>query len=238
MLPIQGDGDASRQDEPSVGMKDMPIWAQRATGKPRVRGSDDLIQALARARDSEDVIRVIFERLPQSAPVMSSLAAPALQVIEQIHKAANQEDNVQQAAQDWSQRQPAATVRSTRGTSRPFQRARVARGMTGLNGQASRPSSTGETRIAKLARRLQDLVHIAEVNNRRQEAQMGVRMAEDSAAARSEGGASPTQPDSGEEKKQVDIDALSREVVEAVQAAMEHRRERRHDGSSDNDFWW
>jgi hypothetical protein len=63
-------------------------------------------------------------------------------------------------------------------------------------------------------------------------------MAEDSAGARSEGQSAPSQPDGGPGNQQVDIDALSREVMSLVQREMALQKERRIDGGDSGDIWW
>jgi hypothetical protein len=89
----------------------------------------------------------------------------------------------------------------------------------------------------KLARKLSQLVHLAETQHRREDARRQVRMAEDTPSARAEGQAAPSQPDSAS-TDQVDLDALGREVLEAVMRELEMRRERRQDDPDDRQVWW
>ena len=221
----------------------LPGWARRSSGEllPRPSSANQgLIAALARATDVEEVVRVIFERSGESAPRLSRMPSPVIQVIQQLRKesAAVEQASAQPAAQ--AERQmTAATTRTVRSPRKARSTARVVRGFTGLRAisTAQGASGVGDDRVMKLAKKLRDLIHLAE-HQGRDAARQGVRMAEDSAAARSEGQASPSQPEGGANKRQIDIDALGREVLEEVQRLSEMRRERSLDGSQDQEFWW
>jgi len=90
----------------------------------------------------------------------------------------------------------------------------------------------------KLAQKLQQLIHLAEVQRQRDAARAQVRMAEDSAAARAESkGASPTQA-GGPQERQVDVEALFREALEFVTDQFEMRRMRRQEEGDGRDNWW
>lgn len=221
----------------------LPGWAQRASEKPRITGSDDLLRQLAGAREVSEVVRVIFERSGETAPVMRQVSSPVLQVIQQIRAEAHKAAEPQAPA-------AGKTVTATASGGGPRKAMRrggpqprmqqLSHGMTGLRTMASAPSSegVGEDKVSKLARRLRDLIHLAEVKNRRDQARQGVRMAEDSAAARAEGQSSPTESEGNVNTEQVDIDALSREVLDHVQREQQLRQERRIDGGDSGDFWW
>jgi hypothetical protein len=220
----------------------LPGWAQRASGRSRITGSDDFLRRLAQAGEVSEVVRVIFERSGDSAPAMRHMSSPVLQVIEQIRAEAHR------AAAPEVVSQSTVTATASGGGPRKAMRRggpqprmqQLARGMTGLRAVASAPSSegVGEDKVSRLARRLRDLIHLAEVKNRRDDARQGVRMAEDSATARAEGQSSPTQSEGGDNMEQVDIDSLSREVQEKVQREQDLQRERRIDGGDSGDFWW
>jgi len=110
--------------------------------------------------------------------------------------------------------------------------------MTGLNprGGSERSRSDASDRVSKLAKRLQELIAMAE-NQNRGGARQEVRMAEDSAAARSEGQSAPT--DAGDTGDQAaDIDTLAREVTEQVTRELEMRRERRQEDPDGRSIWW
>ena len=90
--------------------------------------------------------------------------------------------------------------------------------------------------VSKLAKRLQDLIAMAE-NQNRGGARQHVRMAEDSAAAKAEGAAAPTQAEDGRNVS-ADIDNLAREVTEHVTRELELRRERRQEDPDGRNIWW
>ncbi len=215
----------------------LPVWARRASGSPLVRGSEgDLVSALARATDPEQVVRVILEKgIGGSTP--STLPKPALQVIEQIKTVAR--DEVTQAIQAEVVRQAGAARQATRRGEAQRSTARVVQGFTGLRRSSSTRSSggVGDDRVMKLAKKLQALIDLAEGTGNRDAARRQVRMAEDSAAARGEGQAAPATADGGQ-KSSVDIDALTREVVSAATRELDLRRERRQEDSDERGFWW
>ena len=221
----------------------LPNWARRSSGEllPRPSSANQgLIAALARASDVEEVVRVIFERSKTPAPRLSRMPSPVIQVIQQLRKesAAAEQASAQPAAQTERQ-MTAATTRTARSPRKARSTARVVRGVTGLRSisTAQGVQGVGDDRVMKLAKKLRELIHLAE-HQGRDAARQGVRMAEDSAAARAEGQSSPSQPEGGGNKRQIDIDALGREVLEEVQRLTEMRRERSLDGSQDHDFWW
>jgi hypothetical protein len=223
--------------------KALPGWARRSSGEllPRPSSANQgLIAALARASNVEDVVRVIFERSEETAPRLSRMPAPVIQVIQQLRReSARVEGDAAAPAPQAERQMAAATGRTVRSPRKARSSARVVRGFTGLRpiSTAQGGAGVGEDRVMKLAKRLRELIHLAE-HQGRDSARQGVRMAEDSAAARSEGQSSPTQPEGGGNKRQIDIDALGREVLEEVQRMSELRRERNLDGSQDQDSWW
>jgi hypothetical protein len=223
--------------------KALPGWARRSSGEllPRPSSANQgLIAALARATDVEEVVRVIFERTNTPEPRLSRMPSPVIQVIQQLRKESAAVEQASQPQSSQSERQmTAATTRTVRGPRKARSSARVVRGFTGLRpiSTAQSASGVGDARVMKLAKKLRNLIHLAE-HQGRDAARQGVRMAEDSSAARAEGQASPTDPDGGGAKRQIDIDALGREVLEEVQRLTEMRRERSLDGSKDQEFWW
>ena len=87
----------------------------------------------------------------------------------------------------------------------------------------------------KLANKLMNLIHLAESEKRRGDAQREVRMAEDSADARAEGGGAET--DQSGVGESLNIKQLQRDVLTFVMRELEMSRTRREDpdGSS---IWW
>jgi hypothetical protein len=218
---------------------DAPAWAARSSGEPRVRTADGLFAALAAASSAQDVIRVIFERAEgiRSSP----LAAPVVQVIEQIQR-------------EVAEGPRAAPAEPTRRTTLPTPEARVLRGArvepvaggarTRSGSRASPRSQArmlgaggGDQRVMALVKKLQNLIHLAE-DQRLAEARRQVRMAEDTAAARAEGQSAPgITPEKKDDAQALEVEALSREVLEVVHRELELRRERRSE-DSDESIWW
>ena len=220
--------------------KDLPIWAQRSTGRPRITGADDLVQQLATASAPEDVVQVLMDSGDAARRATSSLPQPVIQVIQQIKtEAARTEVEVQNEQRQERAALPNETVRA-RATRREGARSttRIARGMTGLNprGSASAASAPGMSKVTQLAKRLQELIAMAESQNR-SGARQQVRMAEDSSAAKAEGQSAPTSAESGRDVS-ADIDTLTREVIEQVTRELEMRRERRQEDPDGRSIWW
>jgi len=215
----------------------MPIWAQRSTGRPRIAGGDDLVQQLARAAAPEDVVSVLMDQSDSVRRATSSLPQPVVQVIQQIRtEAARAEGEAQQAERKMLETE---TVRKrTQRRQGVRSTTRVARGMTGINpgGSSARGSSASMDRVSKLAKRLQELIAMAESQNR-SGARQQVRMAEDSGAAKSEGQSAPTSAADAQDAS-ADIDTLAREVTEQVTRELEMRRERRQEDPDGRSIWW
>ncbi len=218
----------------------MPIWAQRSTGRPRISGTDDLVQQLASASAPEQVVQVLMDSGDAARRATSSLPQPVIQVIQQIKtEAARAEGEVVREARQERAEVATETVRA-RANRRESARSttRVARTMTGLNprGGSSSASSPAMNKVTQLAKRLQELIAMAE-NQNRSGARQQVRMAEDSGAAKAEGQAAPTSVETGRDAS-ADVDTLTREVTEMVTRELEMRRERRQEDPDGRSIWW
>ncbi len=217
-----------------------PTWAARSAGEPLVRSSGGLFGALARASSPEDVVRVIFERA-EGLRATGPLPSPIMEVAEQIRQEVRREDEAASlefiATRESTLPAPSATI--LRGTS-----------VAGVASTASRSSGSirpvrssakvlnaggGDQRIMKLVKKLEGLIHLAEAEHRLADAQRQVRMAEDTPAARAEGSAPIAG--TGADSSKMDLEALSREVLEAVTRELESRRERRTE-DGDESIWW
>ncbi len=215
----------------------MPVWAQRSTGKPRISGADDLVSALSKASDTDEVMGVLMGQTANLSQVASSLPSPVVQVIQQIQTEAGRvADTAQQAAST-------ENVASSQRGAAPHQRGaarsttRVVRGFTGLRpNRSGGSSSAGMGKVSALAKRLQELIQLAE-NQKLSTARREVRMAEDSAAAKSEG-QGPVAEEGGGQESALDVNALTQEVTEAVQRELEMRRERRLEDPNGRSIWW
>ncbi|MEC8192423.1 MAG: hypothetical protein VX127_06820 [Myxococcota bacterium] len=216
----------------------MPIWAQRSTGRPRIANSDDLVNQLARASAPEDVVSVLMDQSDSVRRATSSLPTPVVQVIQQIKTEAVRAEGEAQATQRAAAQSQESVRRRSQRREGVRSTTRVVRGMTGLNprGSSERSSSSATDRIGKLAKRLQELIAMAESQNR-SGARQEVRMAEDSSAARAEGQSAPTAASDAADTS-ADIDTLAREVTEQVTRELEMRRERRQEDPDGRSIWW
>ena len=220
--------------------KDMPIWAQRSTGRPRIAGADDLVQQLASASAPEDIVQVLMDSGDAARRATSSLPQPVIQVIQQIKTEAARIEGETQREQRQERTIPSTETVRARASRREGVRSttRVARGMTGLNprGSSASASSPAMNKVTQLAKRLQELIAMAESQNR-SGARQQVRMAEDSNAAKAEGQSAPTSAESGRDAS-ADIDTLTRQVTEQVTHELQVRRERRQEDPDGRSIWW
>ncbi len=219
----------------------LPTWAKRASGKPQVKASPDFLVALAKASSADDVAEVILQNSGRSQDGI--LPRTAMTAIDQIRREAYSSlKDMASAQQELSDQM---TVRKSRG-GRDRSRRRVSRtsrvvmdGLTGLKPiSTAAPSSSGEAqvsdKVSRLAKQLESLVALTE-ENRRDEARQGVRMAEDSHDAISEGQAEVK----GEARDfTIDIDALRQEVMRAFEQEMSIRSMRSFENSNNTDPWW
>jgi hypothetical protein len=220
--------------EQGVVHNEMPVWAQRSTGRPLIRDAKDLVSELAKASAPEQIVQLLMSDGDGIRRATSSLPQPVIQVIQQIKMEAARSDNEVQ-----EQIVKETEMQRRRGSQRGGVRstARVVRGMTGLKPRGSGGgASTSLNKVSKLAKRLQDLIAMAE-NQNRGGARQEVRMAEDSGAAKAEGASAPTQAEDGRNVS-ADIDNLAREVTEHVTREIELRRERRQEDPDGRNIWW
>jgi len=233
----------------------LPSWARVVTAEPiRRRSSGDLVTALARASQPEQVIRVILERAGQ--PVPANLPAPIAEVVRQVTGEAakvgasasrSTSGGAGAAASSASSatvirggaaraRASARSVRTRGGDRRSS--ARVVSGWTGLvrgvpSTAKTASSGVGGDRMMRLASRLKELIHLAE-GQKLSEARKQARLSAEGTGP--EGGRDDARP-GGTGEQEVDIDILSREVLEIVMQELELRRARRVE-DSDVGLWW
>ena len=224
-------------------------WIDRAEGSPRIRSVSGMLGALARASTAEEVVRVIAARAEPSLAVPTAAALPldpvAAQVIAQVRDEARREvaETVTLAAPETRDSRlvaPDAAMLRPPAAGAAWQEPQLGRGRARRVAAASsraRPSTGGDDKLSKLVRRLQDLIHLAEDQNRLAAARKEVRMAEDSAQARAEGQGAPGSAVENTAVQQQDIEALGREVLDAVAKELELRRARRMEDADDS-VWW
>jgi hypothetical protein len=93
-----------------------------------------------------------------------------------------------------------------------------------------------DEKVIKLAKRLEELVLLAE-NQSKKDAQMGVRMAEDSTDAISEGRAAP-KGEASVASEDANLEALYRDVLHAVENMTMMRKMLRLDNPDQFDGGW
>ncbi len=224
-------------------------WVDRAEGSTRLGTVSGLLQALARASSNEDVVRVIAARGELSSQAAAlPLDAPAVQLIQAIRAEVN--DQARVATEPVSVpvpetrasrlRAPEATAlgSSALGSTQSTTRSRSVRSSAVRAAESTARRAAGaEDRLSKLVRRLQDLIHLAEDQNRLAEARGQVRLAEDSAEARAEGQAHAQGAGPNADAESHDIEALGREVLDAVSKELELRRSRRMEDGDESPWW-
>ncbi len=239
-------------DAPQTTEAQTPQWARRAVeGTPvaaapevrprkgaRVGGS--LLTALARATNPEDVVQVILER--STSGISSELPGPAAQLVRRIARGA---DAVGEAQTLQPRRQREARLTERGGTARSARSVRTSvlqprrsRSVGSAPAQSTVRSGqgVGASNVMKLANKLMKLIHLAE-SQRKTEARSQVRMAEDTAQARAEGGLGASTSKTNESET-MNIQTLQQEVLESVLSAIELLQQRREGDPDGRNEWW
>lgn len=220
------------------GTQGLPSWAQRTTGRRAgvTATAGSLLDALHAARGPGEVIAAVNRQAP-TRDSARTLPTPVLRLLDEIRAEAAASLESASSSSEASSAGGGARQGSRTAGPRPVSTTRVFSGFTNINrmARAKTTQGVGEDRLMKLTRRLQSLIFLAE--GRKADAMKEVRLAEDSAAARAEGQAAPTQ--SGDAKaSQVDVDALAQEVLQVVQRELEARSERRAEDPENKTPWW
>jgi len=191
--------------------------------RPRLRTSGGLLTALARAGDAEEVVRVILERSHDLGD--ASLLPVAAQRL--MHRVAGEAHQVAAAARgDRVTRGPAGSPRMVETVKNNILQP-VTVAAPGARSTATARQGVGASKVMKLANKLMKLIHLAEADGRG-DAHKHVRMSEDTAESRAEGGAGGSSGDQFDEKT-MNIKALRQDVLDAVLKALEDMRWRRED---------
>ena|GEM_PF-3786762 len=196
------------------------------------RAAADLRRAFMGARSTDDMLRLIQAQPARlEAPVRSALAPPVVRLIERLR-----DEVVAGEQESFTRYAPAGQFGRARRSSGG---ARAIAGFQALPASAAATATDGMgvDRIERLARKLKQLVYLANVEQNRAGAQQMVRMAEDSSEARAEGSAPPEEGAPGDDQK-VDINALGQEVLGTVMREMELRKERRQEDGDGSSIWW
>jgi hypothetical protein len=229
-----------QDDEASADHPSLPVWARRTSGEPldfsrAARAGGDLFTSLARASKPAEVVQAILAQGHELQTVSSSLPAPVVEVIETIRTEARKElQSRLDAARRGEPRasRQAATAPEAKPLKGMASRSPEVKLVKAVKAAGRKPGSrrsagVGADRVMKLAQRLESLVHLAEGARDQDSARRQVRMAEDSAAARAEGQGASGEAGVNEKHKQLDVEALSREVLMNVERELSMRRERR-----------
>ncbi len=182
-------------------------------------------------------MRAILER----SEGLRSLGAPAERIVQQIVRAGR--ESVAEGGTGVS-----LTPRARRGDTVPAQSTRTVRRdvlhpvrtlKASPSGSGARAASKGKgggsSQVMKLAGKLMKLIHLAESERRVREAQAQVRLAEDSAEARREGGAG--MGGAPQQEQEMNINALQQEVLEHVLRELEMLQARGEDPDGRNNWW-
>lgn len=235
-------GEPVSREQAFVGGASPDRGLPRSTART-VRTSGNLLTALARAGRPEEVVRVILERQEGIRDLSRSLPSPAVQLIERIVKVSTAEEQTVLSNQTRESRlgtpvQNAPVVKGAvrRRTSRSTARSFSGNYARGDSGSASTSVGGGSTQVMKLAKKLQSLIHLAEVERRKADAQKQVRMAETGAEATAEG--SQGSPGGDDMAQTVNIKALQRDVLEAVLRELDLMQRRRQEEPDGRNIWW
>jgi hypothetical protein len=206
-------------------------WAQPIAGKEpktaavqsvqrrRTQAQRSIQTELVRATTTEAVAKLASERGEAMNRLANDLPSPTRRLVRKLVKAgvkaasAQRKQSRSKSSSSWA---PAHLNRSASGAS-----------MDGIDG-------IGSSGVMKLASKLQGLIHLAEVQNRRSEAQQAVRMAEEAAAAETLGSATEATSSGATST----IDDLRRDVLDAVMADLERLQMRSEEDPDGVELWW
>ncbi|HJN75089.1 MAG TPA: hypothetical protein QGF58_14265 [Myxococcota bacterium] len=225
--------DVMAESQRGVPMKGAPGWAERATVPDRLRSTTELVAGLVRATDPREIIEIILTRGNELKS--STLPRPVVQVIEQIRASAHGADVAERRS---GARRPSSARAVRTGAGRARRSARVVSGWTGLKPKATAATSgaIGDDKVSKLAKKLRNLIHLAE-SSRTGDALREARLAHaDRPDSRMTEGGDISNAESAA-MASVDIEALGREVLEVVVRELELRQERRQE-DNDGNIWW
>lgn len=247
--PVASVDEAPTESPVARGSMDAaPAWARRAVqggpaiatgvaseGAPALSArSAGLIGALARASRAEEVVRIILDRGDAARALTREMPSPVTRLIERIVASAEPS----QATRAEGGRGATIRSRSVRTVRRDvLHPVRTYTTPSSSSGGTSRGhDGVGASNVMKLANKLMNLIHLAEVERKVQEAQKHVRMAENTADARAEGGAGAGGGETGGDQN-MNIKALQQEVLSSVLRELELNQQRREDPDGRN-IWW
>jgi hypothetical protein len=193
-------------------------------------GAQVLLPALARIKRPEDALRIVLERTLGGRG--RSLPAPMRQLVEQVQAAADQ------PAERSGRRRPARRElrRESLRRQRPTSRRRAA-AVPATQASATVHHVQANFRIVGLVKKLEELIHLVDVEHRLAAARSQVRMAEDAPGAQPSVSADDS---SGAQAAQAgqDVDALVQNIVEFVSEEMALMSMRRPESPADRNPWF
>jgi hypothetical protein len=198
--------------------KEPKTAAMQSVQRRRTQAQRSIQTELVRATTTEAVVKLASERGKAMNHLANDLPSSTRRLVQKLVKAGVKAANAQRKrspskSSSWA---PAHLNRSASGAS-----------MDGIDG-------IGSSGVMKLASKLQGLIHLAEVQNRRSEAQQAVRMAEEAAAAETLGSAAEATSSGATST----IDDLRRDVLDAVMADLERLQMRSEEDPDGVELWW
>lgn len=219
-----------------------PVWSQRSERgglvSPResrvgerssLRAESSVVNAIARAEAPEDLVRIISDARMTQEQLKRELPGPAyklVQRVQQMHTVAKQ-DRRTDASRPGERRRRGDPAASGAGAS--FSPTFIPVATSGV----SREADSGASRVTQLANKLLRLIHLAEVDERVREAQQEVRMSDSKPG---ESGAGSVSSVSDEQSP--NINALKRDVFEAVLRKLEQLGDRSVEDPNGHTMWW
>ncbi len=191
-----------------------------------------LLPALARVERPEDVLRIVLERT-LGWRGRGALPAPVRRLVEQVGAASGESDgptSLRGARADSPQRKG---LRSRR--PRPSRRRPVSTPLTPAAPTVHHVHAN--YRIVGLVQKLEQLIHLVDVEHRLASARSQVRMAEDSPAAR-QPGTPDASAEAGADAAAQSVDALVKTIVEFVSEELAMLAMRRPEDTADRSAWF
>ena len=248
LFSAPADGAADHEEDAQA---EAPGWARRAVASEapdRVAGAiegrvqrqaeaRDALLALSGARGPADMIRLITERGSSMRSLSKSFPVPARRLVERIAALGDEallavEPGRAAAAQAEGpsaiRRQPAMDGQVLRPRGRRL-------GMPLAGGSATHTQGVGPSNVMRLANKLMNLIHLAEVERRVAEAQSQVRMSEEAPGA---GEGSVGAAGAAASGQDANIAALRRDVNQYVTDEQERRKERAEEDPDGPNGWF
>jgi hypothetical protein len=175
------------------------------------------------------VLRIVLERT-LGWRGRGTLPAPVRQLVEQVQAAA-------ETPEQQPRRRPQAAPRRAALRRRPPAARRSATSAAPTKAAATVHHVQADHRIRGLVKKLEQLIHLVDVEHRLAAARSQVRMAEDSPAAR-QPGSPDASPEASANQAGQDVDSLVQLIVEVVNEEMSMYSLRRPEDPNDRTPWF